>query len=248
MAIGVERAVSQFSGVAGEATTMHELGCELARELGRLVPHDGFMLSGLAPLTRVSCFLTGQHPYRRGAGQRASARGHGAAGVRRRACLPGFTDPDSLLPITYTHVTTMARCCPRSPPGPASRPEVAVLRRALEGCPRSRSPAVSACPPHGQRALQGALPQGRWLGPGGTPGHCRALRACRTGRTRPWTPTNACGPERPARSAVRWLWRSRASSSPIRRRRSRPVRGGSPGVRPSPGWRCSRRPPCRRPR
>ncbi|QIB48217.1 helix-turn-helix domain-containing protein [Streptomyces aureoverticillatus] len=63
MTIGVERAVSQFSGVAGEATTVLELGRELARELGHLVPHDGFMLSGLDPLTRVSCFLSGQHTY-----------------------------------------------------------------------------------------------------------------------------------------------------------------------------------------
>ncbi|GGR87662.1 hypothetical protein GCM10010252_28080 [Streptomyces aureoverticillatus] len=63
MAIGVERAVSQFSGVAGEAATVLELGRELSRELHPLVPHDGFMLSGLDPLTCVSCFLSGEHSY-----------------------------------------------------------------------------------------------------------------------------------------------------------------------------------------
>ncbi|MFH8990339.1 hypothetical protein [Streptomyces sp. NPDC017940] len=49
MASGVERAVSGIEGVGGEAVDVGELGRELSRALSGLVPHDGFMLSGLDP-------------------------------------------------------------------------------------------------------------------------------------------------------------------------------------------------------
>ncbi|MVO88657.1 hypothetical protein GPA10_28845 [Streptomyces sp. p1417] len=63
MAFGVERAVGGIAAAAGEAADVHELGHGLSRALGRLIPHDGFMLSGLDPLSQVSCFLSGEHTY-----------------------------------------------------------------------------------------------------------------------------------------------------------------------------------------
>ncbi|WP_030567580.1 helix-turn-helix transcriptional regulator [Streptomyces aureocirculatus] len=63
MAIGVERAVSGIRGAGGGAADVQELGHELSRALSGLVPHDGYMLAGLDPLSQVSCFLSGEHTY-----------------------------------------------------------------------------------------------------------------------------------------------------------------------------------------
>jgi DNA-binding CsgD family transcriptional regulator len=48
---------------ATEAESLAELGGELSRRLHRLVPHDGYMLSGRDPVTGAGCFLIEQHGY-----------------------------------------------------------------------------------------------------------------------------------------------------------------------------------------
>jgi DNA-binding CsgD family transcriptional regulator len=48
---------------AAQVDTLPDLGGELSRQLHRLVPHDGHMLSGIDPRTGVGCFLTEQHGY-----------------------------------------------------------------------------------------------------------------------------------------------------------------------------------------
>ncbi|MER6029835.1 helix-turn-helix transcriptional regulator [Streptomyces sp. NPDC001851] len=52
-------------GAAGEASTVNELGHEVSRQIGRLVPHDGYMLSGHDPSSSMGCFLAREHAYDR---------------------------------------------------------------------------------------------------------------------------------------------------------------------------------------
>lgn len=42
---------------------MPELGTEISRLIGRLVPHDGYLLRGLDPLTGAGCLLAAEHSY-----------------------------------------------------------------------------------------------------------------------------------------------------------------------------------------
>jgi DNA-binding CsgD family transcriptional regulator len=48
---------------AAQADTLPDLGGELSRQLHRLVPHDGHMLSGMDPVTGAGCFLTEHNGY-----------------------------------------------------------------------------------------------------------------------------------------------------------------------------------------
>ncbi|WP_314219947.1 helix-turn-helix transcriptional regulator [Streptomyces zaehneri] len=48
---------------AAEATTVPELGMVISRQIARLVPHDGYMLRGVDPLTGAACFLAKEHGY-----------------------------------------------------------------------------------------------------------------------------------------------------------------------------------------
>ncbi len=52
-------------GVRIEARNPRELGAEFSRELGRLVPHDGYMLLGLDPLTGIGCLTVTEQCYSR---------------------------------------------------------------------------------------------------------------------------------------------------------------------------------------
>ncbi|MGH4030261.1 helix-turn-helix transcriptional regulator [Actinomycetota bacterium Odt1-20B] len=45
------------------ADTVGELGAELSRHLGRLLPHDGYLLTGYDPLTGARCFLACENSY-----------------------------------------------------------------------------------------------------------------------------------------------------------------------------------------
>lgn len=53
-----------------EAGNPKELGAEISREIGRLIPHDGYVLLGLDPLTRVGCLVVSEHAYSRAAHRR----------------------------------------------------------------------------------------------------------------------------------------------------------------------------------
>ncbi|MGK5534098.1 helix-turn-helix transcriptional regulator, partial [Streptomyces sp. URMC 129] len=44
-----------------------ELGRESSRHIGRLVPHDGYMLAGLDPVTGAGCLFSGENTYSLGA-------------------------------------------------------------------------------------------------------------------------------------------------------------------------------------
>jgi DNA-binding NarL/FixJ family response regulator len=46
-----------------EAATVPELGTVISRHIARLVPHDGYMLRGIDPLTGAACFLAKEHGY-----------------------------------------------------------------------------------------------------------------------------------------------------------------------------------------
>ncbi|AXB42310.1 helix-turn-helix transcriptional regulator [Amycolatopsis albispora] len=48
---------------AGEALTARELGNELSRRVGLLVPHDGHILVALDPVTGAGCLIDRQHCY-----------------------------------------------------------------------------------------------------------------------------------------------------------------------------------------
>jgi DNA-binding CsgD family transcriptional regulator len=48
---------------AAQVDTLPDLGGELSRQLHRLVPHDGHMLSGMDPVTGAGCFLTEHNGY-----------------------------------------------------------------------------------------------------------------------------------------------------------------------------------------
>ncbi|NUT90718.1 MAG: helix-turn-helix transcriptional regulator [Saccharothrix sp.] len=49
--------------VAAEVSTVPELGAELSRRVGALVPHDGYILVGLDPVTGAGCLVDRQHCY-----------------------------------------------------------------------------------------------------------------------------------------------------------------------------------------
>lgn len=49
--------------VAARADTVAELGGELSRQLSRVVPHDGYLLSGFDPVTGARCFLACENGY-----------------------------------------------------------------------------------------------------------------------------------------------------------------------------------------
>ncbi|WP_225826463.1 helix-turn-helix transcriptional regulator [Streptomyces naphthomycinicus] len=51
-----------FSATA-EAASVPELGTVISRQIARLVPHDGYMLRGIDPLTGAACFLAKEHGY-----------------------------------------------------------------------------------------------------------------------------------------------------------------------------------------
>jgi DNA-binding CsgD family transcriptional regulator len=59
----VESVCRTMLGAAADAVTVPDLGGELSRQLGRIVPHDGYMLVGLDPLTGAGCFQTRQRGY-----------------------------------------------------------------------------------------------------------------------------------------------------------------------------------------
>lgn len=46
---------------AAEAAIVPELGSELSRQVGLVVPHDGYLLAGLDPVTGVGCFVAMEH-------------------------------------------------------------------------------------------------------------------------------------------------------------------------------------------
>ncbi|MFG1807524.1 LuxR C-terminal-related transcriptional regulator [Streptomyces sp. NPDC049040] len=48
---------------AAQVETLPDLGGALTRQLHRLVPHDGYMLSGQDPVTGAGCFLIEHHGY-----------------------------------------------------------------------------------------------------------------------------------------------------------------------------------------
>ncbi|MEU4347718.1 hypothetical protein [Streptomyces sp. NPDC023838] len=60
---GVEAIFRALSVEAADAVTVPDLGRALSDELGRIVPHDGYMLAGLDPLNRASCLFTEEHDY-----------------------------------------------------------------------------------------------------------------------------------------------------------------------------------------
>ncbi|PKT70453.1 hypothetical protein CW362_24145 [Streptomyces populi] len=59
----VELVSRALSSAAAEATTIPELGRVISEQIMPLVPHDGYMLRGVDPLTGAACFLTKEHGY-----------------------------------------------------------------------------------------------------------------------------------------------------------------------------------------
>ncbi|WP_378729981.1 helix-turn-helix transcriptional regulator [Nocardia brasiliensis] len=61
---GVESLCRTLPEVGAEALTVAELGTEISRHLSRVVPHDGYMLVGLDPLSGAGCLHAKEHGYR----------------------------------------------------------------------------------------------------------------------------------------------------------------------------------------
>lgn len=52
-----------LSAATAETTTIAEFGVVVSQWVDRLLPHDGYMLRGVDPLTGAACFLTKEHGY-----------------------------------------------------------------------------------------------------------------------------------------------------------------------------------------
>jgi DNA-binding CsgD family transcriptional regulator len=50
-------------GTAGEVVTLADLGGELSRQLGRLIPHEGYVLRGVDPVSGAGCFVVSENGY-----------------------------------------------------------------------------------------------------------------------------------------------------------------------------------------
>lgn len=64
---------ARFSGAVSaieDVVSVDELGELISGRIGAVVPHDGYMLFGLDPVTGVGCFHTRRHGYREGAARR----------------------------------------------------------------------------------------------------------------------------------------------------------------------------------
>ncbi|MFJ7965370.1 helix-turn-helix transcriptional regulator [Streptomyces sp. NPDC096324] len=59
----VEQTARTLAPAVTEATTIPELGSAISRHIAQLVPHDGYMLRGVDPITGAACFLTKEHGY-----------------------------------------------------------------------------------------------------------------------------------------------------------------------------------------
>jgi hypothetical protein len=60
------RRKSHDLGMAGVHTgpmSVAELGAEISRRVGRTIPHDGYLLVGLDPVTGAGCFVASEHAY-----------------------------------------------------------------------------------------------------------------------------------------------------------------------------------------
>ncbi|MFI6642786.1 LuxR C-terminal-related transcriptional regulator [Streptomyces sp. NPDC050504] len=66
---------------AARAEGVEQLGGELSRMLGRVVPHDGYLLTGYDPVTGARCFLACENAY--GAGARRRMDQEDALGLTR---------------------------------------------------------------------------------------------------------------------------------------------------------------------
>ncbi|MBD0746835.1 hypothetical protein BG418_34995 [Streptomyces sp. CBMA152] len=80
---GVETIGRALLGEATDAVTVPDLGRALSDELGRLVPHDGYVLAGLDPLARASCLFTKEHGYSEVSERRMTAADAEAHDVER---------------------------------------------------------------------------------------------------------------------------------------------------------------------
>lgn len=66
----LESACRTMQAAAASAVSVSELGRMISREVGRVVPHDGYILVGMDPITNVGCFLAKENSY----GPRAVSR------------------------------------------------------------------------------------------------------------------------------------------------------------------------------
>jgi DNA-binding CsgD family transcriptional regulator len=63
MVAALESIIRTAPQAAAQVDNLPDLGGELSRQLHRLVPHDGHMLSGTDPVTGAGCFLTEHNGY-----------------------------------------------------------------------------------------------------------------------------------------------------------------------------------------
>ncbi|QXJ23225.1 helix-turn-helix transcriptional regulator [Actinomadura graeca] len=78
-----EAPVGQLAAMAQEAVTVPELGALVSNEVAQWVPHEGYMLVGIDPLTGAGCFYAGQNGYS-AAAVRLIARTDAAGGDAHR--------------------------------------------------------------------------------------------------------------------------------------------------------------------
>jgi DNA-binding CsgD family transcriptional regulator len=83
--------------VAADVATVPELGSAISGQLGRLVPHDGYLLRGLDPLTGAGCLLAAEHGYSSAAARRLELNERGGRDLHSLASLVTGTCPVGVL-------------------------------------------------------------------------------------------------------------------------------------------------------
>ncbi|MFD0441475.1 hypothetical protein ACFQ10_00540 [Streptomyces indonesiensis] len=63
-------------GAAAEVGSTTELGTVISRWIGRVIPHEGYMLAAVDPVTGAGCFLARQHGYSPAAARRLTLGDH----------------------------------------------------------------------------------------------------------------------------------------------------------------------------
>jgi hypothetical protein len=63
MGTGVYSVSRTLPIAVAEAATVPDLGRIISRQVARVVPHDGYILVGMDPVTAVGCFLTMENSY-----------------------------------------------------------------------------------------------------------------------------------------------------------------------------------------
>ncbi|WP_412742795.1 helix-turn-helix transcriptional regulator [Krasilnikovia sp. MM14-A1004] len=89
MSASVESVIRAVSAAPAQPVTVTEFGAELARQVGRLLPHDGYQIRGLDPGTGVGCLVIAENGYRAATARRLELNEYGGRDLHSLASLVG---------------------------------------------------------------------------------------------------------------------------------------------------------------